>query len=618
MLKFRFKFTRPLHSLLWVVLSFAFAATTANARDPDPNNPATFPPQMRMQVEALAMLFQVVDQLSGFVTNKDLAAIHNEDLTLAAAVNELLSRPDAFDRERLILFKTNVSEFCQRVGDLHLAGDLKNQTRAEKALPSVLLALGQVKACFPDFVAASARQRADAFMCPIHSDVVGRRSDFCNKCGSPLDQAVRILSFGSGTSAPPAMRATIRTTSPLTVGEPVSAVLTLEKSTGEPISPPDLIESHTRKIHLLIADESMTDYHHEHPQPTKVPGEYTFSFTPRKPGAYRVWADIRPYPLGLQQYALTDIPATTIGESAAPNSTNLKTNIAGLNYELILPARGIEAGRSATARLRIADTNGNSVTNLEPLMAAFAHLVGFHEDRRTILHLHPNGAPVLDPNARGGPELEFQIFSLKSGYVRLFAQVQIAGESRFAAFTIGIKPAGSIPPPSKQARQLVPFNLVERSGRAVTQEDFAGKVVLVNLMFTGCSLSSGEVINRMEELQRRTASLPNVLLVSLTVDPLSDTPAVLAEFASAHRADTNRWLFLTGTKTEIRRLIQTSFFPPAPEAEQMVPGSFAGIDTITLVDPCGNVFDSFEGLNPNVVDAVMPEVVKLLKKSAQK
>ena len=166
---------RPFRHLLWLVLACALATLTATARDPDPNNLQSNPAQARIQTEALAMLFQVVDQLSGYVTNKDLAAIHNEDLTLAAAVSELLSRADAFDRERSILFKTNVTEFSQRVGDLHLAGDLKNQTRAEKALPTVLESLAQMKACFPESVVASARQRADTFMCPIHRDVVGSK-----------------------------------------------------------------------------------------------------------------------------------------------------------------------------------------------------------------------------------------------------------------------------------------------------------------------------------------------------------------------------------------------------------------------------------------------------------
>jgi hypothetical protein len=67
-------------------------------------------------------------------------------------------------------------------------------------------------------------------------------------------------------------------------------------------------------------------------------------------------------------------------------------------------------------------------------MATFAHWVGFNEDYKTVLHIHPKGGPVLDSRQRGGPELEFQIYPLQPGFYRLFAQVQIDGISKFAPF----------------------------------------------------------------------------------------------------------------------------------------------------------------------------------------
>ncbi len=81
------------------------------------------------------------------------------------------------------------------------------------------------------------------------------------------------------------MRASVSTVAPLTVGQPVRALLHLQRPNGEPVSPSDLIETHTKKIHLLMVDSSLTDYHHEHPVPTRNPGEYSFSFTPGKRGA---------------------------------------------------------------------------------------------------------------------------------------------------------------------------------------------------------------------------------------------------------------------------------------------------------------------------------------------
>ena len=56
----------------------------------------------------------------------------------------------------------------------------------------------------------------------------------------------------------------------------------------------DLTEAHTEKLHLLIVDESLTDYHHEHPVPAGKPGEYRFDFEPKFGGTYHVWADLLP------------------------------------------------------------------------------------------------------------------------------------------------------------------------------------------------------------------------------------------------------------------------------------------------------------------------------------
>src|SRR6267154_2582893 len=78
-------------------------------------------------------------------------------------------------------------------------------------------------------------------------------------------------------------------------------------------------------------------------------------------------------------------------------------------------------------RLRVTETNGEPFTRLEPVMATFAHLVGFNEDYQTVLHMHPMGPPVLRRSERGGPELEFQIYALRPGFVRIFTQVQIGG-----------------------------------------------------------------------------------------------------------------------------------------------------------------------------------------------
>ena len=157
-------------------------------------------------------------------------------------------------------------------------------------------------------------------------------------------------------------------------------------------------------------------------------------------------------------------------------------------------------------------------------------------------------------------------------------------------------------------QHLVEFKLTDRSGRSVTQAHLAGKFLVVNFVFTSCSLSCRAVNDRMEEIQRLTADASDVRLVSLTVDPRSDTPSVLARFADGHHADTNRWLFLTGEKAELYRLIETSFIPKSPELDGLIPGGFTGTDRIMLVDPEGNVWASFDGLRRNVASSLVAEL----------
>ena len=437
-------FTRQITAICLFLFGIIATSGAANAapqeirRSNAPN--ATLP--SIVQARSLAMLCQVVMQLEHHVQSKDLSAIHNEDVILAAAGRELLAQADAIASNQSDDFKASLTAFCSRVSALHVVADLNQQAKSETELGKVLESFVRVKAYFPKEVVAQAQIYLETFTCPMHRDIIGKRTDFCPKCGMPLDQVSRLLPSNSGFPSPgqQTVRASVSTAAPLSVGQPVAALLKLQRPNGDPVSPSDLIETHTKKVHLLIVDSSLTDYHHEHPVPTRNPGEYSFSFTPAKPGSYRVWADVRPYPLGLQEYAMTDIPATTPGEPLTNRTVNFKATVDGLNYELILPQKTVQVGRPALARLRITTVEGKGFRQLEPVMNAFAHLVGFNQDYKTVMHMHPKGPPVLDPAARGGSELEFQIYALRPGFVRLFAQVQIEGRSQFAPFGLQIAP----------------------------------------------------------------------------------------------------------------------------------------------------------------------------------
>jgi len=92
------------------------------------------------------------------------------------------------------------------------------------------------------------------------------------------------------------------------------------------------------------------------------------------------------------------------------------------------------------AKVRITDPHGRPFTALEPVMGAYAHVVGFADDYRTVLHTHPISDRALTSSDRGGPELLFQLYATQAGFYRLFVQVQVAGATVFAPFDIQVRP----------------------------------------------------------------------------------------------------------------------------------------------------------------------------------
>ena len=103
------------------------------------------------------------------------------------------------------------------------------------------------------------------------------------------------------------------------------------------------------------------------------------------------------------------------------------------------------------------------------------------------------------------------------------------------------------------------FALMERSGQLVRLEDLHGKVWIASFIFTHCPDECPLMTAEMARLQADFAMASDLRLVSITVDPDRDTPAVLSDYAAHFQADPQRWLFLTGEKRAIHQLAREGF-----------------------------------------------------------
>ena len=163
-------------------------------------------------------------------------------------------------------------------------------------------------------------------------------------------------------------------------------------------------------------------------------------------------------------------------------------------------------------------------------------------------------------------------------------------------------------------RALVDFTLTDRSGRTVSRAELQGQFAVVSFLFTSCSLTCPEVSRRMAEIQQRTAGERDVRLLSLTVDPRTDTLRVLMKWADRYGAETNRWLLLTGAKEDLYRVIATSFLnQDNTDPFNSMPGNFTGTERIALVDRQGRTRRFYDGLSPATPAAVVAEIERLRK-----
>lgn len=103
------------------------------------------------------------------------------------------------------------------------------------------------------------------------------------------------------------------------------------------------------------------------------------------------------------------------------------------------------------------------------------------------------------------------------------------------------------------------FSLTERSGKNVSLASLRGKIWIADFIYTNCQDTCPLQSAEMAKLQERWNDKSDLKLVSFSVDPERDTPPVLLRYAETFKANTDRWLFLTGDKKQIAHLIQAGF-----------------------------------------------------------
>ena len=164
------------------------------------------------------------------------------------------------------------------------------------------------------------------------------------------------------------------------------------------------------------------------------------------------------------------------------------------------------------------------------------------------------------------------------------------------------------------------FMLTERSGKEVKLADLKENVWIADFIFTRCQGQCPMLSGRMAVLQGKL-NAPQIKLVSFSVDPEFDTPKILSEYATRYHAQKDKWLFLTGSKTEMWNLITDGFKLGVDQAspEDLKAGAEPVMHTnrFVLVDQEGNIRGYYDSSDSQEMDRLIKNVSSLASQSKQ-
>lgn len=181
---------------------------------------------------------------------------------------------------------------------------------------------------------------------------------------------------------------------------------------------------------------------------------------------------------------------------------------------------------------------------------------------------------------------------LTAGGLFFLRQAQV---SRLAKHDL--PPLGSVPP----------FVLTDQNGNAFGSAQLQGKIWIADFIYTTCPGPCPLISSRMSETQKPLRDT-DVKLVSFSVDPAHDTPAVLLGYAGKLNAQPGRWEFLTGDEGTIYRLSRDGFKLAAGTEDN---GEPVHSTRIVLVDRQSVIRGYYDATDADAVTRLLADVAHL-------
>lgn len=154
------------------------------------------------------------------------------------------------------------------------------------------------------------------------------------------------------------------------------------------------------------------------------------------------------------------------------------------------------------------------------------------------------------------------------------------------------------------------FKFVDQDSSIITNKTYQDKIYVADFFFTSCRTICPIMKTQMVRVYEATKEMPDVLLLSHTIDPEYDTVALLHDFAERLGVESKRWHFVTGVKDSIYKIAQISYFATAME-DTSEPDGFIHSGAFLLIDKKGRIRGKYDGTKEEEVNQLIIDIKRL-------
>jgi len=167
----------------------------------------------------------------------------------------------------------------------------------------------------------------------------------------------------------------------------------------------------------------------------------------------------------------------------------------------------------------------------------------------------------------------------------------------------------------RKYHKIADFKLVNQNGDTITQDYYKDKIYVADFFFTTCLTICPIMTDHMIEIQEKIKDDKDILLLSHTVFPVTDSVPLLKEYALEKGVIDDKWNLVTGDKKHIYDLARKSYLATKSTGDG---GKYDMIHTenFVLVDKKRQIRGFYDGTQPEAIQDLLHDIEVLKQEDA--